>query len=261
MIRRDLPAEGSEPARWAIIGQIDHARLSGRLAEHWGAGGFAPLVPRDALLWAIEHHDDGWRAWDAAPGVDPERGRPRSFTEMEVPDAVAIWVKSIEAAATAGPLEAALVAGHFCALQRRATSFHQDDPAWAHAEAFLAEYEAKIDRWLADWQAADPVANTPAVAERALRQLQFFDLLSLWFCCSRATEPEVLQTPSGQELTLTPLDSQRVGLSPWPLEVGSLAVEVPARAVRVRHYESREDLATAASEPLVLRWELVPRRG
>ena len=114
MIRRDEPADGA-PSHWALISQVEHARLAGRLAEPWVDGPFAPLWPRDELLWAIEHHDDGWRQWEACPGVDSRTGRPRNFTEMPAAEALAIWRHSVDAAAAAFPLAGYVVAGHFCA--------------------------------------------------------------------------------------------------------------------------------------------------
>jgi Protein of unknown function (DUF3891) len=256
MIRRDLPADENSPARWVLIPQTEHARLAGNLAEHWGADGFAPLKPHDELLWAIAHHDDGWPDWDRAPDVDHSTGIPRSFTEMEIDDSLAIWSASIDGAARAGKLEGSLVAGHFCALARRAAAWKKDDPAWDRAEQFIARYEARIDSWLEAWQQQDRAANTTAVAELALAQLQFFDLLSLWFCCAAAAETDVVPTPAGPDLTLSPQDSGHVRLSPWPLLVAQLNLEIPGRIVPRGHYGSRDLLAAAPSQPVLLRWEL-----
>jgi hypothetical protein len=256
MIRQEWPATGATPARFCLINQIDHARVSADLARHWGGDGCVPPEPRDELLWAIEHHDDGWRDWDRAPGVDPKSGKPRAFTEMAIDDGIAIWSGSIDGAAAAGRLQGYVVAGHFCVLARRAAAFHAQDPAWPRAEAFLAKYEASRNRWLAEWQAADPRTNTAELAEQALRQLQFFDLLSLWFCCQPALEQDVLETPGGVELTLTPLDGQRVQISPWPLSIETLQLSVPARLIPAKHYTSREELAEAPTEQTDFRWEI-----
>jgi hypothetical protein len=261
MIRRDLPAGDGAPKRWALISQIDHARLAGRLAEHWGAGGFAPLSPREELLWAIAHHDDGWKAWETAPQVDPATGVPRSFTEMEIDDSIAIWSASIDGAARAGNLQGYVVAGHFCALARRAAAWKKADPAWPRAEAFIAAYEGRMEEWLADWQKQNRPANTPAIARRALAYLQFFDSLSLWFCCAEATEPDTVETPDGPELTLAPETSELVRLSPWPLAVEQLDLEIAGRIVPAGRYGSSELLAAAASQTVLLRWELRPASG
>lgn len=257
MIRRDAAADSTSTS-WILISQIDHARLAWQLAEHWGANNFAPLVPRDELLWAIDHHDDGWRAWEQAPGVDAERGRPLSFTELSLADSVAIWTGSIDEARAAGHLQAYVVAGHFCALTRRSAAWRCRDPLWPRAEQFLARYEALMVTWLAAWQVADPAANTPAVAARALAQLQFFDALSLWFCCSPASEPETIETPGGPVLTLCPQGPAQIGLTPWPITVAELNLEIPARSVPLSRYQNPADLAAAPSQPVRLRWQLRP---
>lgn len=258
MIRRDLPAEGGLPARWVLIPQREHAHLAGRIAEHWGAGGFAPLQPLDELVWAIHHHDDGWRDWDQRPDVDPRTGQPRAFTEMEIDDSTAIWSASIDAAARAGHLQGYLVAGHFCSLARRAAAWKNADPEWPRAEAFIKHYEAEMQTWLAGWRALSPAANTEAIAQRALAQLQFFDSLSLWFCCAEASAPDTVPTPGGLELVLVPQDARHIRLTPWPLDVEQLNLEVPGRVVAAGHYPSREALAAAPSEPVVLSWQLQP---
>jgi hypothetical protein len=261
MIRRDFAAGDGAPKRWALIAQIDHARLAARLAEHWGAGSFAPLVPREELLWAIAHHDDGWREWDLAPQVDPVAGVPRAFTEMEIDDSLAIWSASIDGAAQAGNLQGYVVAGHFCALARRAAAWRKADPAWPRADAFITGYEGRMAAWLADWQKENRSANTPEIARRALAQLQFFDSLSLWFCCAEATGPDTVETPDGPELTLAPEGSQLVRLWGWPLAVDHLELEIPGRIVPAERYGSSQLLAAASSEGVLLRWQLRPAAG
>jgi Protein of unknown function (DUF3891) len=225
---------------------------------HWGAGGFVPLEPREELLWAVVHHDDGWRQWDRAPEVDPTTGIPRSFTEMRVDDSLAIWAGSIDGAGLAGPLQGYLVAGHFCALARRAAAWRQGEPDWPQAEQFVSRYESKMDAWLEAWQRVDRRRNTARNAQRALEQLQFFDLLSLWFCCAEATGPDVVPTPGDGELTISPQDSHCLRLAPWPLRVGALNLEIPGRIVPVGRYDSRELLAAAPSQPVLLHWDLLP---
>jgi hypothetical protein len=256
MIRREVPATGAAPPQWILIPQIEHARAAAALAEHWGRGDFGPLLPRSELLWAIAHHDDGWRAWDEAPQVDPVRGQPRSFTEMDPVDSLAIWSASIEMARRAGPLEAYLVAGHFCALARRVSPWINDPLGKQHVQQFLAEHETRMASWLADWKAQNPDDNSSQRAALALGYLQFFDALSLWFCCAPASEPEQVETPGGPVLTLDPLGRERVVLRPWPLGVASLNLEVQCRVLAAGQYATAGELAAAPSQPLRLHWHL-----
>jgi hypothetical protein len=255
MIRRDV----TPPPAWILISQIEHAHLAARIAEHWGADDFAPLWPRRELLWAIEHHDDGWRQWDLAPGVDPSNGQPRSFTEMQPADSAAIWSGSIETARKAGPLEAYVVAGHFCVLARRVSGWLAAEIRREIVEPFLVQYESMMRDCFSTWQALDPVRNTRAAADLALAQLQFFDALSLWFCCSEASEADTVQAPAGPMLTLTPQGSEVVELAPWPLLVPRLHVEAEGRLVAAKRYGSPEELAASSAQPARLRWQLQAR--
>jgi hypothetical protein len=263
MIRREVAASGGAPAAWVLINQIDHAHLAFELAQHWGAPPFAPLEARDALLWTCTHHDDGWRAWDARPQVDPTSGVPRQFLEMHPAETLDIWTKSIDAAAEQGPLEGYLVAGHFCRLGRGATRDKQNAPEWQPFLAFLDDYEARASDWLSQWQAGQDAQGTAtdrtaAVADRALAQLQFFDTFSLWFCCSESTDREIVETPAGIDLELHPRGSSQLRLSPWPLTVDMLELAVPGRLIEARRYADAGELAAAPSQAITLRWRLSP---
>ena len=94
MIRREETRPDGQ-SEWVLIGQVDHAALAAALAESWGAEAYAPLVPREALLTAVRHHDDGWPEWERLPALDPATGRPLNFTEMPTADTLDIWRRSI----------------------------------------------------------------------------------------------------------------------------------------------------------------------
>ena len=115
MIRRST-ANGSG---WLLIHQVDHARLSAKLAGCWQSlGHFGNRQDQDDLLAAILHHDDGWREPDLQLKLDPESGKPRAFNEMEIAESNAIWTQSILSAASIGPLTAYVVAQHFLRMRR-----------------------------------------------------------------------------------------------------------------------------------------------
>jgi hypothetical protein len=255
MIRRDV----APPSAWILISQIDHARLAAQLAEHWGAGEFPPLWPAAELLWAIKHHDDGWRDWDLTPAVDPTSGQPRSFTEMVPADSLAIWTASIETARQAGPLETYVVAGHFCVLARRVIGWLDEETRRDLVGPFLATHDRLMADCLSQWRAHDSQRNTPAAADLALAQLQFFDALSLWFCCSPSSETETVQAPAGPLLTLVPRSAEIVEVDPWPWRVPRLDVEIEGRQVATGRNQSRQELAACSTQSARLSWQLHPR--
>ncbi len=258
MIRRDVAAHDGTPAAWVLIDQIAHARLAFELAQHWGAAPFSRLEPRDALLWACAHHDDGWHAWDARPQVDPASGVPRQFLEMHAAETIDIWTQSIDAGAARGPLEGYLVAGHFCRLGRRGAAGKEHDPAWRPFLEFLDHYEACARDWLAVWQIGHARERTPAVAEHALDQLQFFDTFSLWFCCSDSADRETVETPADIDVEIIPRTASQIRLSPWPFTVDMLELCTPGRMVAARKYADALELAAAPSQAITLGWRLFP---
>ncbi len=180
MIRRDVQLADGAPA-WALISQIEHARISALFASQC-RGQFGPAhasLIRDEVLVAIAAHDDGWREWEEAPQLDPKHGRPLSFMELAVGDATAIWSKSIAIAEEIGPLAAWMVSGHFMRLLEHSEHARFD----SLAQSWLAEVRPRRDVWFAKWQAIEPELRDAAVADEALEWLWAFDEASLWFCC------------------------------------------------------------------------------
>jgi hypothetical protein len=101
MIVREVQfADG--PPQWLLISQVEHAWLSGELArrciQKFGNGDLALVRVRKELFAAIMSHDDGWAEWELAPRLDPQSGKPLSFMELPLVEALDVWNASIESA-------------------------------------------------------------------------------------------------------------------------------------------------------------------
>jgi hypothetical protein len=270
MIRRDVQLADGAPA-WALISQIEHARISALLASQC-RGRFGPTnasLVRDEVLIAIVAHDDGWRQWEEAPQLDSKHGRPLSFMELSVVDATAIWSKSIAVAEEIGPLVAWMVSGHFMRLLD-----HSEHAKFESlAQAWLAEIRPRREAWLVKWQAIEPELRDAAVADEALQWLWAFDEASLWFCChgpvggekgrdasslytSGRGTPVELSLSSGGESAVSELEWGLAHAKPWRFDVESLDFDAMALLVPARRYASPQHLL-AAGTPHTLRWRLV----
>jgi len=259
MIRRDETDPGRNKC-WLLIPQIEHARLSGLLAEHWVASASGPLEPRNELIDAIDHHDDGWAAWDRRPDCDPQSGQPLEFTEMPLAESLGIWQQSIEMAAARGDLQAYVVSGHFSALLRGAAPRWQASKFGSTlATEFLGEQDQRRAEWLESWIGTAPDRHSPKIAERGLAWLRFFDGLSLWFCCAARHQPQVFDPPDGRSLTITPIQETggQFTAAPWPLDVTELEWSVPARRIAVAHYADRAALREAGGEGVAVPFRLI----
>jgi len=285
MIRRELNTT-DVTASWLLISQVEHARVSGVLAQRWTAADLSPrtcdgepvtATTVDEILAAVSHHDDGWIEWERAPQIDPTHGRPYSFmSEMPFGDALAIWDGSIAAARALGPLAGWMVASHFRELL--ASGVHLDDEL---AVAWLAATEPQRVTWLAEWQRADD-RHTPRLATRALRLLQACDLLSLWLACDcplaaheqvdhvepfrlhwrhDAVGPYRLEAwrcaPQSSNRADPFRDSTwRVTGQPWPFADEAFRLTANVQLVPARRYASSAELL-AACRPVALCWSLV----
>src|SRR3954465_5638905 len=94
------------------IGQPAHAWLSGQLARAWGNERFPAPEPREEVCLAAEQHDLGTAAWDAAPRVNPQTGRPMSFMEMPTEVHLDLWTRAPRLALVQGRYAALLVSLH-----------------------------------------------------------------------------------------------------------------------------------------------------
>jgi hypothetical protein len=267
MIRREVTfADGVK--HWLLISQVEHARLSGVLAEKciakFGGGAHTLDSVRAELLAAITHHDDGWREWEQSPRLDPQAGRPLSFLELPVEEAIAIWDRSIQVARTLGELSAWIVAGHFSALLCTVGQ-HASETA---ARDWLRRMAEQRSAWFAVWHARDETAHTAELAGEALRWLQLFDILSLWPCAQYPVageqsfqlpepfRPESEKTlvreirPSARQL---PNEPCRIVFEPWPFVASEFTLRAAAYLVVARHYSSPQELL-AAREPFVAEW-------
>ena len=277
MIRRE-GFDQDALSHWVLISQVDHARISAELATHWGNATLAPVIAATAtplaairreVLAAVKHHDDGWQGWSREPDFDSS-GRPRSFMEMPLDQALPIWSKSIARARAIGPLAGAIVAGHFSALLSSSDRCDQQP-----ARQWLAERSREQSAWLGEWEAINPAWHTPQMSSLALRWLQFFDALSLWICGHAPTPaesrppavPYPLSLPDDNSVTIVAATGHRPArdasaprpslscLQPWPFVNDTVSFQAEGDVVPIRHYRSVDELV-AVRKVCHLHWLL-----
>jgi hypothetical protein len=269
MIRRDVRLDDGSPG-WALISQIEHARISAQLAELCLGRFDDPTLSnvRTEILAAIAGHDDGWAEWERTPRLHEEPRRPVSFMELEPPEALAIWSTSIERAAALGPLAGWMVAGHFCRLLDLHASSAKREAA---ARQWYVAMQRRRDQWLSDWQAIAPAQHSRELADEALRWLWTFDEISLWFCCRCPSEGDLapvrrpgvtagrgtaiemeLRSPPGDDVR--PASGAAIAL-PWRFRPDAIDVTAATCIVSATPFEDFAAML-AAGTLRTLRWQL-----
>ena len=206
-----------------LITQPDHAALARRVMEHWVPLGDAGR--REAILLAVEQHDNGWREPDAAPSVDPATGRVQDFITIPPEVRQSVWPRGVARLAERDTWAAALVAHHAVFVYDRFRS----DPAWP---AFFARMEAMRDGLV---ERSGP-SGPDLLADYTF--LRIGDLISLIFC-NRWTDP-----PPYQGFTFGFADD-RVTIAPDPFAGREIAMAIEAREMADAPWRSDAGLRDA----------------
>jgi hypothetical protein len=220
---------------------------------------------REELHQAIVHHDDGWAEWEAAPQLDPESGKPLSFMELAIVDALKVWRGSIESASRFGDLAPWVVSGHFSALLCT-IGHHSREPI---AKDWLYEFAAKRSEWFSRWRGQNVELHTLQLAGEAQKWLQLFDILSLWPCSQYPVPGEISRKPPEPlnidnwtlvreihpKFELSGGEQARIVFNPWPFTEREIAITAAAHLVPVRKYASSVELLSARV-PFAAKWTL-----
>ena len=254
MIRHRLGDE------FVLITQHDHAQLSGKLAEHVGNSLFSPPTPYQETVDGIGLHDCGWPLHDERPTLNPQ-GQPLHVLESPMSVAIPVWSESVRGATARHPYSGLLVSLHVLALSALAESRDQS----AHErhrdarELFdLNKFQHKqVEHQQNLRKALDLRTDIPLRLGRSPRGtgaredlllfgyhlLKAMDRISLDVCSGEdlfQTVEEVYPRPGADPVTLRLGHPAHFALTvtPWPLNVSSLSLEVPARRVKAQKYAS-----------------------
>ncbi len=229
------------------IEQIDHTRTCGQLARAFGNQQFNPPIPRELVIYTVEHHDEGWAAIDALREQSPVTGLPHHLTQTPLPYLLQTSQGSPDFNEKHHPFCGLLSSMHTYGLfnGRYGLSdfiFIDKIPPEhkAAADAMLArelERQARLKTVLQ----ADEACQTWVEEQTLLNNyklLQFFDTLALYFHTTHAqdrTQAKFMNVPDGKgtdhTLTITSLSDGTYTLSPWVFEPERLEVFVEGRFI------------------------------
>jgi hypothetical protein len=204
-----------------VMTQPDHARLARAIMERCSTLHDHPR--RDAILFAVGEHDNGWTEEDAAPSVIPSTGRVADFVTLPVAARQAVWPRGVGRLADSWP--AALVAHHAVTVYER----FRGDASWA---SFFSGMESMRDsRLRASGLSFDNLASDyPFV--------RLGDLISLAFCTGSSDE----QRFGHWTVKLAGAD---VRITPDPFGGAVVPIEIVARELPSQQFATDDDLRAA----------------
>jgi hypothetical protein len=204
-----------------LITQPAHARLAGRIMEHCATLSRHPR--RNAILYAIDVHDDGWAEEDAAPRVDRATGGIADFVTAAVEVRQAVWPRCI--AGLEEPWVAALVAQHAITVYDRFRS----DSAWR--DFFTGMVRTRDELVGASGMTIDEL-------EADYPYLRLGDLISLTFCAGTRYEgPYAGWIVGGSGPSIT--------VAPDPFAGAVIPIAIAAKSMADRRFASDQDVRDA----------------
>lgn len=253
MIRRETASE------WILITQIEHARIAHVVAELWRD--VNPVLLDDALMFSIEHHDDGWNNWDSNPKLAGETNRPLSFTEMSIFDSSKIWSDGIEVCAQHSAQAGLLSSQHFAWLAEHISN-NDGKPSEEKecARHFIQQQETNQSNWMRK-TSTSYLDSLPS----KLEVLQLMDRFSLWICSDPSEQPaSPMRSNNHPTFSLKQSDHisehNRVEVHNFPGLTSAITIEAKCKRIPIEKTQNSNNLAQAiiAQHTDTIDWQLLP---
>jgi hypothetical protein len=247
-----------EPEAFLFIGQPAHAWVSGQLARAWGSEHFGNVAPWEEVCLGAEQHDIAHAAWEAAPILNPQTGRPYSFLEMPTHMHLTIVSRASALLLPQGRYAALLVSLHFTGLYEASAARHAASPDRQAVQDFLAREYAFQQQMLATLR-DDPYYApyaAPDIVARNRQLVRTWDALSLTLCFGLQPQQSLPHVPtmSGETtLTVTRMESDptRGTVDPWPFRQEAVILRCEGRRLSETFTDDEAMRAALARAPWV----------
>jgi hypothetical protein len=248
-----------------LVLQIDHSRIAGLLAAHWGNAEFAKPSPYASMVLAAQEHDSGWWDWEIKPTVNQE-GRPSDYIGSIKHLGQGVWLNlyrhGIERLAAQDSYAAYEVSMHGEGLLTRGMGLLPSMPDYT-GDVAVQEFIAEQKQFRAGL--LDDLRKDPSLQEVTsdtqlwtnFKLMEVFDQFAQYICNrypfnsqARKNGPTntlanvpVPVNPGKPDVTLT-IDVQNESdaiVRPFPFDVSPLPVSFEGRLVANRRYAKQEE--------------------
>lgn len=251
--------------RLLLILQVDHSRVTGWLAAHWGNGDFAPPSPYPSMVLAAQEHDTGWWDWEIKPHLNDE-GLPPDYIGSIKHLGQTVWLDFYRHGITR-LAEQDAYAGYMVSLHAEALlsqgrgllAYMPDYTVYPEVRAFLEEQESYRANLMVQLQSS--LEHREYVSEERMwtnyKLMEIFDQMGQFVCnryplnaTHRKNGPShtLSDVPApvkpGQQdtiLTITVEDEKRGKIKPYPFDIDPLPVSFQGRLVPRQRYGSQDE--------------------
>jgi hypothetical protein len=251
--------------RLLLILQVDHSRVTGWLAAHWGNENFAQPSPYHAMVLAAQEHDSGWWDWEIKPQLN-EEGLPPDYIGSIKHLGGRVWLEfyrhGIERVA-----EQDLYAGYIVSLHsdglltqgRGLLPYMPDYTTNPDVKAFLSEQESYRDQLMQQLKNSDEYRDYLSDEQTwtNFKLMEVYDQMGQYICnrypfnsTHRKNGPSktmsnvpvpVRRGVPDTTLTFRIKDENHAAVTPYPFDLDPLPVSFQGRLIRRRRYTNQKD--------------------
>jgi hypothetical protein len=251
--------------RLLLILQVDHSKVTGWFAAHWGNETFARPSPYAAMVLAAQEHDTGWWDWEIKPQVNSE-GLPPDYIGSIKHLGGKVWLDfyrhGIERLAEQDPYAGLIVSLHSDGLLtqgRGLLPYMPDYKVYPEVQEFLREQESYRDALM------QQLKHSPDYRDHLsddqiwtnFKLMEVYDQMGQYVCnryplnsTQRKNGPShtlsnvPTPTKTGQQDTILTFNIQnesRAVVTPYPFDMDPLPVSFQARLVPKRCYANQNE--------------------
>jgi hypothetical protein len=246
--------------------QIDHSRVAGYLAAHWGNQDFARPEPYASVVLAAQEHDIGWWEWEMKPATLNDRGYPLDYHDGSLKYLgqlrLDFYKNAVDRVMHRDKYAAMLMAMHGVALMNAGYgryAYPPDRTSDPRVKAYVSHQEdLRVDllRQLREsGQYKDFVSDEQVWTN--YEYMEVFDQFAQFLCNRYPLNSKArklgptntlndvdVPTRRGKpnvKLTIDTVSENRATVHPYPFDIDSLPVSFTARLVPRRAYRDGED--------------------
>jgi hypothetical protein len=246
--------------------QIDHSRVAGYLAAHWGNDKFARPEPYASVILAAQEHDIGWWEWEMKPSTLNDKGFPLDYHDGSLKYLgqlrLDFYKNAVDRVLLRDPYAALLMAMHGVALMNAGYgkyAYPPDRTSDPRVKEYVDNQEQLRLELLKQLRQSERFKNFTSDEQvwTNYEHMEVFDQLAQFLCnryplnskarqlgpTNTLNDVDVPTRPGGQpvKIKIDTISENRATLSPYPFDVDPLTVSFTARLVPRRSYSSPEE--------------------
>ena len=251
--------------RLLLILQVDHSRVTGWFASHWGNDTFARPSPYAAMVLAAQEHDTGWWDWEIKPQLNNE-GLPPDYIGSIKHLGGKVWLDfyrhGIERLAAQDPYAGYIVSLHADGLLtqgRGLLPYMPDYSIYPEVKEFLGEQEGYRKELMKELQNSSNYRDFISDDQMwtNFKLMEVYDQMGQFVCnrypfnstyrrngpTNQLSNTPVPVAPGSKDVILTfdVQDESNAIVKPYPFAVNPLVVSFSARLIPNRPYATQDD--------------------